>query len=80
MRVEPKFKPGDYIINRTSGDMGIIDKITPKNYYRFKAFWGHIFKEVKEKNYELQVNYQKFYDLCNENEKKRLDEIIQNKG
>ena len=80
MRVEPIFKPGDYIINRHSGDMAIVDNITPKNYYRFKAYWGHMFKElkdVKDKNYELQVNYQKFYDLCTDDEKKRLNEIIE---
>ena len=34
--VEPIFKKGDYIINRTSGDMAIIDSVTPKNYYHFK--------------------------------------------
>ncbi len=80
MRVEPIFKPGDYIINRTSGDMAIIDKVTPKNYYHFKQYYGSMFdelKNVKDKNYDLQVNYQKFYSLCNEEEKKKLDEIIE---
>lgn len=79
MRVEPIFKPGDYITNRTSGDLAIVDKVTPKNYYRFKAYYGNMFhelKDVKNKYFELQVNYQKFYDLCNEEEKKKLDEII----
>ena len=83
MRVEPIFKSGDYIINRNSGDMAIIDKVTPKNYYHFKAYYGNMFKElkdVKDKNYDLQVNYQKFYDLCNEEEKKTLDEMIKEKG
>ena len=83
MRVEPIFKSGDYIINRNSGDMAIIDKVTSKNYYHFKAYYGNMFKElkdVKDKNYDLQVNYQKFYDLCNEGEKKTLDEIIKEKG
>ena len=83
MRVEPIFKSGDYIVNRNSGDMGIIDKITPKNYYHFKAFYGGMFGELKnvsDKNSDLQVNYQKFYDLCNEEEKKRFDEIIKEKG
>lgn len=28
--VEPIFKKGDYIINRTSGDMAIIDSVTSK--------------------------------------------------
>ena len=81
MRVEPIFKPGDYITNRTSGDLAIVDKVTPKNYYRFKAYYGNMFhelKDVKNKYFELQVNYQKFYDLCNEEEKKKLDKIIKN--
>jgi hypothetical protein len=83
MRVEPIFKSGDYIINRNSGDMAIIDKVTPKNYYHFKAYYGNMFKElknVKDNNYDLQVNYQKFYDFCNEDEKKRFDKIIKEKG
>ena len=83
MKVEAIFKSGDYIINRNSGDMAIIDKVTPKNYYHFKAYYGNMFKElknVKDNNYDLQVNYQKFYDLCNEEEKKTLDEIIKEKG
>lgn len=83
MRVEPIFKPGDYIINRTSGDMAIIDKVTPKNYYHFKVYYGNMFKQlknVKDNSYDLQVNYQKFYDICNDEEKNKLDEIIKNKG
>jgi hypothetical protein len=83
MRVEPIFKPGDYITNRTSGDLAIVDKVTPKNYYRFKAYYGNMFhelKDVKNKYFELQVNYQKFYDQCNEEEKKKLDEIIKSCG
>ena len=81
--IEPKFKQGDYIINRHSGDMAIVDKVTPKNYYHFKAYYGKMFdelKNVKDLNYDLQVNYQKFYDICTEEEKKKLDEIIKEKG
>lgn len=77
--VEPKFKPDDYIINRTSGDMAIIDKVTKKNYYHFKAYYGNMFKELKDvKNplFDLQVNYQTFFDLCTEEEKKKLDSLI----
>ena len=80
--IEPIFKKGDYIINRTSGDMAIIKGITKKGYYQFEAFYGAMFnklKDVKNLNYDLQVNYQKFYDLCNDEEKKKLDEIIKNK-
>ena len=47
MKVEAIFKSGDYIINRNSGDMAIIDKVTPKNYYHFKAYYGNMFKELK---------------------------------
>jgi hypothetical protein len=38
------------------------------------------FKNVDDKSYDLQVNYQKFFDLCNEEEKKKLDELIKNSG
>lgn len=81
--IEPKFNPGDYIINRTSGDMAIIDKVTKKGYYHFKVYYGSMFKELKDiknLNYDLQINYQKFYDLCNDDEKKKLDGLIKNKG
>lgn len=77
---EAKFKEGDYIINPTSGDMGIVKGITKKGYYQFKEFYGGMFKELKEMdkyNLDLQVNYQKFYRLCTEEEKKNFDEIIE---
>lgn len=82
MRIEPKFKSGDYIINRHSKNMGIVDKITPKGYYHFKAFYGAMFdtlKDVKDKKNDLQINYQKFFELCTDEEKKRLDDIIKRK-
>ena len=78
--MEAIFKSGDYIINRTSGDMGIVKGVTKKGYYQFKAYYGSMFKELKDvssKNFDLQINYQKFYDLCNEEEKKKLDSIIE---
>ena len=79
--IEPKFKPKDYIINRTAGDMAIIKGISKKGYYQFEAYYSFMFKELKDvKNYDLQVNYQKFFDLCNDEEKKTLDEIIKKKG
>lgn len=46
--VEPIFKKGDYIINRTSGDMAIIDSVTSKNYYHFKAYYGSMLNELKD--------------------------------
>ena len=38
-----------------------------------------MFDELKEEGYELQINYQKFYDLCTEEEKEKLDNIIKQK-
>jgi hypothetical protein len=81
--IEPKFQKGDYIINRTCGDMAIVKGVTKKGYYQFEAYYGNMFKQlkdVKDKNYDLQINYQKFYELCDENEKKKLDEIIKKGG
>ena len=81
--IEPKFKKGDYIINRTSGDMAIVKGITKKGYYQFEAYYGNMFhklRDVKNYNYDLQINYQKFYELCDEKEENRLDEIIKKGG
>lgn len=81
--IEPKFQKGDYIINRKNGDMAIVKGVTKRGYYQFEAYYGSMFeqlKDVKDKNYDLQINYQKFYELCDENEKKKLDEIIKKGG
>ena len=77
--IEAKFQKGDYIINRKSKCMGIIKNITSKGYYEFKEFYGHMFDELKGDGYELQINYQKFFDLCTDEEKKQLDDIIKKK-
>ena len=77
--VEPKFKAGDYITNKKTGDLAIVKGVTKKNYYQFEAYYGAMFKElkdVKDKTFDLQVNYQKFYELCNDEEKNKLNEII----
>ena len=77
--VQPIFNPGDYIINHSTGDLAIVDKITKKGYYHFKAYYGNMFhelKNVKESSFDLQINYQKFFELCNEEEKKKLDDMI----
>lgn len=77
--IEPKFTEGDYIINRSAGDMAIVKGLTKKGYYTFKEYYGGMFKELKDlKNmvYELQINYQKFWDLCTDDEKEKFDEII----
>lgn len=81
--IEPKFKKGDYIINRTSGDMAIVKGYTKNIYYQFEVYYGamfHNFKNVKDKSYDLQFHYQKFYDLCTDEEKKKLDDLIKEKG
>lgn len=83
MKVGPIFKKDDYIINHSSGDMGIIKGITKKGYYQFKAYYDAMLnelKDVKNLSYDLQVNYQKFFELSNDEEKKKLDEIIKEKG
>lgn len=80
--MEPIFKPGDYIINHASEDMAIIKGITKKGYYQFEAYYCNMFdelKDVSDKKYDLQINYQKFFELCNEEEKKKLDKIIKEK-
>lgn len=80
--IEPKFQKGDYIINRTNGNMGIIKNVSKKGYYQFSAYYSSMFdelKDVKNLNYDLQINYQKFYDLCTDEEKKKLDDIIKKK-
>lgn len=81
--IEPKFKKDDYIISHTSGDLAIVKGITKKGYYQFKAYYDAMFdelKDVKNLTYELQVNYQNFFELCNDDEKKKLDIILKEKG
>jgi len=77
--IEPKFNKGDYIINHSSKDMAIVKGVSKKGYYQFEAYYSGMSKQLKDlKNmtFELQVNYQKFFELCNDEEKKKLDEII----
>lgn len=81
--VDCKFKKGDYIINRTCGDMAIVNGVTAKGYYTFQEYYDEMFhnlKDLKKYTYELQVNYQKFFELCNDEEKERLDDIIRKRG
>jgi len=78
--IEPKFKKGDYIINRAAGDMAIVKCLTKKGYYQFEQYYGCMFdkmKDLKKYNYELQINYQKFWDFCNEEEKNNLNKKIE---
>ena len=81
--IEPKFNKGDYIINHSSNDLAIVKGVTKKGYYQFEEYYGGMFKQLKDLKkmpFELQVNYQKFFELCNDEEKKKLDEIIKEKG
>ena len=81
--IEPKFNKGDYIINHSSGDIAKVKGITKKGHYQFEAYYNGMSKELKDlKNltFELQVNYQKFYELCNDEEKEKLDGLIKEKG
>lgn len=77
--IEPKFNPGDYITNRHAGDIAIVDKITKKGYYHFKTYlegFDNELRDAKDSLNDLQINYQKFWDLCTEEEKKKLDDVI----
>lgn len=77
--VNPKFKNGDYIINRTCGDMAVVKGVTQKGYYTFLHYYNNMSKVMKNLDkytYELQVNYEKFFDYCTDDEKKDLDEKI----
>ena len=37
------------------------------------------FKDLDRYTYELQMNYQKFWDFCNDEEKERLNDLIKEK-
>ena len=77
--IEPKFNKGDYIINHSSNDLAIVKGVTKKGYYQFETYYSGMSKQLKDlKNmtFELQVNYQKFFELCNDEEKEKLNEII----
>jgi len=81
-KIEPNFKSNDYIINRSAGDMAIVKGISKKGYYQFEAYYDNMFnklKDLKTYKYELQINYQKFWDFCNENEKNKMDKILKAK-
>ena len=81
--IEPKFKKGDYVINRFCGDIAIIKGYTKNIYYTFDAYYSgmlHKFKNVKDKNQIMMFHYQTAFDLCNEDERKELDKLIKEKG
>ena len=77
--MEPIFKTGDYITNKTSGDLAIVKGVTKKGYYQFKVYYSSMFdmfKDVSDPKYDLQVHYQKFFELCDESDKKKLDDLL----
>lgn len=76
----PIFEKGDYIISDASGDMAIISSIDKKNYYHFKEYYGNMFEEFKDtKKYLLQVNYQKFFRKCTNDEIEKMKKMIKEK-
>lgn len=72
--MEPRFKKGDYMINRSSGDIGIVDSIK-KNYYHFKAYYRGMTRKVESYDVTLQVYYDQFYEPCTDDEKKIIDDL-----
>lgn len=78
MRVECKFKQGDYIINRAVGDMMVLKKVDEKNYMHFAYYYSTWDKGMIQRNGNntMQVDYQKFLDWCNEDEKSLMDKYI----
>ena len=78
-KIKNKFNPCDCIVNRSAGDIAIVKSINNKGYYQFKEYYNDMFhelKDLKKYNYELQINYQKFFELCNDDEKKKIDDMI----
>lgn len=76
--IEPKFKKGDYIINRTAKEMAIYDKLDAKGYMHFKRYrHGMLGDFVNPKEFTLQINYQKFYEPMTDEEKDIFNKIIE---
>lgn len=77
--MECKFKEGDYIIHRTVGDMMVLKKVDEKGYMHFSYYYCTWDKDMVQRNGNntMQLNYQKFLDLCNEEEKALMDVRIE---
>ena len=77
--VECKFNVGDYIIHRTVGDMMVLKKVDEKGYMHFSYYYCNWDKGMVNRNGNntMQVNYQKFLDLCNDDEKALMDKYIE---
>ena len=81
--MEPKFDKGDYIVNRWANNYAIVDSVTKKGYYHFKVYYDESYDELrdtKDKMSDLQVNYQKYWDFCTDEEKVKVDTILKEIG
>ena len=79
--MNPKFKNGDYIKNIYGKAMAVVSNVDKKGYYHFKHFYGTMFEEFKDvSTFTLQVDYDKFYELMNENEVNEFNEMIKKSG
>lgn len=75
--IECQFKQGDYIISHASGDMGVFNKIDKKGYVHFKKYYGAMCEDIRGDEYNFHMNFLKFFEPCNEEEIKKLDEILE---
>lgn len=74
---EPKYRKGDYIINRKSKDIAIVKGIDKKGYYHFSAYLSGMFGTLKDAdNTTLYHSYQQFFEPCNDDERKIIDDAI----
>lgn len=81
--MEPIFKAGDYITNKSSGDIAIVKGVTKKCYYEFKAYYSSMLNELKDVSdpkHNLQIHYQKFFELCGEDERQKINTLITNQN
>ena len=81
--MEANFNKNDYIINKCAGDIAIVKGVSKKGYYQFKEYYNGMtddLKDLNEYNYELQVNYQKMWELCNDKEKEIINKKIKERN
>lgn len=76
IKFEEKFKKGDIIICHGCKDIAVYDKTDKKGYMHFKEYYDRMFDRMKDvKRYTLQVNYQKMWNLCTQEEVQRFEDI-----
>ena len=76
-KIDCEYKEGDYIISHASGDMGVFNKIDKKGYVHFKKYYDCMFEYIKGDEYNFHMNFLKFFEPCNEEEKKKMNEILE---